>query len=188
MALSNLASTADLPPAWQPSPRAARALDVASAAIRDAADGPISAATGTITTPAPGGSLLSLPGPVRDVAAVTIAGEPVDDWSNLGHGLWRARGWGRTHAAVAVTATFGLPDVPADVSDLCVQLAVSWLQHDADGGGSLGGVTSVRIDDAAETYSSEAASAISPVFIPEVTRTWLAARFGGRGAVVMETL
>jgi hypothetical protein len=76
--------------------------------------------------------------------------------------------------------------VPADIVDLTAQLATAWLRHQSEGGGSTAGLTSARLDDAAETYSAESAGQVSPVYIPAVTRQWLAARFGG-GAMVVET-
>jgi hypothetical protein len=86
-----------------------------------------------------------------------------------------------------VTFTHGLAVVPADIVDLTCVLAKAWLDHVADGGTSTAGLKSVRIDDAAEGYTDEAAGQVSPVFIPEVTRRWLAARFSG-GVAVVETL
>lgn len=187
MTLAPLADPADLPAAWSGHTDAQKAIDAASAAIRDAAGVPISSFTGTITTDAPGGTKLALPSPIRQVTAVTLDGSPVADWRNLGDGLWRRAGWGQDHAPVTVTGTFGLTAVPADIVQLCVDLAVAWLQHQAAGGGSVAGLKSVSIDDASETYTDEAASQITPVFIPEATRGWLRARFGG-GAYVVETL
>lgn len=188
MALASLASTADLPAVWLTADDTQKALDVASAAIRDAARGPIGEVVGTVSAIAPTGRLLSLPGPVRDVTAVTIDGTAVTDYQNVISGLWRSCGWGCEPVPVLVTGTFGLPEVPADIVDLCVQLAVAWLQHRSEGGGSTAGLKSVRLDDAAEAYTDEAAGQVSPVYIPEVTHQWLAARFGGGSVVVVETL
>lgn len=189
MTLPPLAEPTDLPSAWAEHADAATALDVASSAIRDAAEGPISQVTGTVTIDAPGGTKLSLPSPVRDITAVTLDGSPVTDYRSLGDGLWRRCGWGDDHAPVTVTATFGLPEAPPDIVQLCVDLAVAWLQHRTSGGGSTAGLSSARIDDADETYTDEAAGQITPVFIPEATRRWLSARFGGTGGVaVVETI
>lgn len=163
------------------------ALAVASAAIRDAAGGPISAVASTVTVSAPSGPLLTLPGPVTGVTEVLVDGAAVTDYRVVGNGLWRRGGWGCEPVPVTVTATFGLPEVPEDIVDLCCTLAQAWLSHQAGGGGSTAGVTSVAIDDARETYSDESAAAVSPVFIPKVTREWLAARFGG-GPAVVETM
>lgn len=201
MALDSLAGVVDLPEVWQADDNAQRALDVASAAIRDAAGVPISQVTATVTIPAPMGRLLTLPAPLTAVTAVSIDGRVLTstDYRVLGNGLWRRQGWSRTcqtgwgdaydhdPAPVAVSCTFGLPESPVDVADLCVQLATAWLQHQSDGGGSTAGLTSVKLDDAAEAYTAEASGQVSPVFIPEVTRNWLARRFGG-GAFVVEML
>lgn len=188
MALASLAAVADLPTARQSDPDAQRALDVASSAIRDAAGSAIGEVVGTVEVPAPSGRLLTLPGPVRDVTAVTVDGTPVTDYRNVGNGLWRSCGWASEPVAVSVSATFGLGEVPADVADMCVQLAVAWLRHRDEGGGSTAGLKNVRIDDAAEGYTDEAAGQVSPVYIPEVTRNWLRARFGGGGVQVVESL
>lgn len=189
MALTPLAAVADLPSAWQSHPDASRALLVASAAIRDAAGSAISEQTVTVTLNAPKGTLLSLPSPVTEVTAVTVDGIALneDDYEVLSNGLWRHCGWGYAPVPVSVTFTFGLAAVPDDVADLACQLAASWLSHNDLGGGSTAGLLSARIDDAAETYSDESAGQVSPVYLPEITRNWLAARFGG-GVHVVETL
>lgn len=188
MPLASLAVPADLPAAWSGHNDAQKALDAASSALRDAAGAPISPFTGTVTTDAPGGTKISLPKPVRAVTAVTVDGHAVNDYRNLGDGLWRRCGWGDDHAPVTVTGTFGTAEVPPDIVELCVNLAVAWLEHRSTGGGSTAGLQSVRLDDAAETYTDEAAGQITPLFIPAVTRQWLQARFGLGGVVVVETL
>lgn len=189
MALDSLATTADLPTAWQADAKAARALAVASAAVRDAAGVPISQVTATITTPAPtSGQVLGLPGPITAVTSVLVDGTAVTGYQNLGNGLWLRGGWACEPVPVSVTATFGLTEVPADIVDLTCTLAVAWLQHQADGGGgSTAGLKAAAIDDASETYTDEAAGQVSPVYIPEATRRWLSARFSG-GAFVVEML
>lgn len=187
MALASLATAADLPTTLAGHADASRALAVASAAIRDAAGVPITETTATVTLPAPLGDLLRLPGPVRSVATVTLDGTAVAEYQTLTEGLWRHGGWGCAPVPVSVTYTFGLAETPEDIKDLCVQLAVAWLRHSDEGGGSTAGLKSVRIDDAAEAYTEEAAGQVSPVFIPRETREWLRARFSG-GVAVVETL
>jgi hypothetical protein len=157
---------------------------IASAAIRDAAGSSITQLTSTVQVSGGRSNLLGLPGPVRSVASVALEGVVVTDYEVLPNGLWRSCGWGSTPAPVTVTYTHGLATAPADIADLACQLAVAWLAHTAEGGGSTAGLTSVRLDDAAETYSDESAGQVSPVYIPEVTRQWLAGRFGGGPAVV----
>jgi hypothetical protein len=184
-----LATTADLSARGITTGSMTVALDVASAAIRDAAGATISRATSTVVVNASRGNLLSLPGPVISVASVLLDGDAVDadDYEVLPNGLWSHCGWGVAPVPVTVTYTHGLAAVPVDIVDLTCVLAKAWLDHVAAGAGSVAGLTSARIDDAAETYSDEAAGQVSPVYLPEVTRNWLAGRFGG-GAVVVATL
>lgn len=185
MTLPTLAVEADLPSGSVGNLQ--RALEVASSAIRDAAGVAISRATATVHTTNTRGHLLPLPGPIISVSEVKVDGVEVGDYVIEGNALWRGRGWGHTPSPVEVTYTFGYDPVPADIVDMCCSLAVAWLQHQADGGGSLAGVRDVRLDDASESYTAEASGQVSPVFIPAVTRRWLAARFGG-GVHVVETL
>lgn len=185
MALTPLAAEADLPAGTTGD--LARALKVASAAIRDAAGVPISEVTATVVVNAGSGHLLGLPGPITAVDTVLFDGTETTDFIAQPNGLWRGCGWGHTPVPVTVTYTFGLAEVPDDIVDLTCQLALAWLQHQATGGGSTAGVSSARVDDAAETYTDEASGQVSPIFIPEVTRTWLARRFGG-GVEVVEFL
>lgn len=187
MSLAPLATVADLPTVWRDHPDASRALGVASAAIRDAAQVPISAHTATVRLAASSGPLLALPGPVTAVDTVLLDGTEVTDYEWLVNGLWRRGGWGCEPVPVTVTYTFGLTAVPDDIVDMTVQLAVAWLLHSEEGGGSTAGLKSARLDDAAEAYTDESAGQVSPVFIPDATRNWLARRFGG-GVVVVETL
>lgn len=189
MALTPLADTTDLPTAWQDHASAARALLVASASVRDAAGVAISEETSAVVVTGGRGNLLGLPGPVTAVSAVLLDGDAVDadDYEVLPNGLWRRCGWGDDPVPVTVTYTHGLASVPDDIVDLTCQLAVAWLNHQSEGGGSTAGLKSVKIDDAAESYTDESAGQVSPVFIPDVTRQWLAARFGG-GVQVVSTL
>lgn len=189
MALDPLAVTADLPTVWQSNPDAARALLVASAAIRDAAGVSIGAETSTVVVNGGTGNILGLPGPVTAVASVSLDGTTLaaTEYEVLPNGLWRHCGWGRCPVPVTVTYTHGLAAVPDDIVDLTCQLAVAWLAHQEMGGGSTAGLTAAAIDDARETYNDESAGQITPVYIPAMTRQWLAARFGG-GVGVVSTL
>lgn len=191
MALAPLASTTDLSDRGISTGNMAKALDVASAAIRDAAGSAISEETATVVVNGGRGNLLGLPGPVTAVTSVTVDGTALsaDEYEVLPNGLWRFCGWmicGRP-VPVTVVYTFGLATVPDDIVDLTCLLAKAWLDHVASGGSSTAGIASARVDDAAETYTAEGAGQVSPVFIPEVTRTWLSRRFGG-GVEVVETL
>jgi hypothetical protein len=189
MTLGPLASTTDLSARGVTTGALAVALDVASSAIRDAAGATISSVTSTVSVNANRGNLLQLPGPITAVAAVAIDGCTLSatEYEILPNGLWRKCGWGTAPVPVVVTYTHGLATVPNDIVDLTCQFAIAWLRHTASGGGSSAGLSSVKIDDAAEAYTEEAAGQVSPVYIPEVTRRWLAARFGG-GVQVVETL
>lgn len=185
MALTSLATTTDLGVTGSD---AERALTVASAVIREAAGSAISAVTGTVVVPAPSsGTVLALPGPITAVTAVLVDGVAVTDYENVSYGLWRRGGWADSPVPVSVTGTFGLAEVPADIVDLCCVLAKSWLEHKASGGASVAGLKSIRLDDAAEGYTDEAAGQVTPVFLPVATREWLATRFGG-GVHIVETL
>lgn len=187
MALAPLATTADLTDRGVSSGNMSVALAVASDLVRDAAGSAISQKTSTVTVPAPGSNILRLPGPVISVASVALDGQAVTDHEVLPDGLWRRCGWGNYPVPVTVTYTHGLAEVPADIVDLTCQLAIAWLQHAADGGGSTAGLSMAAVDDMRETYTEEGSAQVSPVFIPELTRDWLAARFGSTAAVV-ETL
>lgn len=191
MALDPLASTTDLSDRGVTTGNLDRALAVASAAVRAAAGSAISEQTSTVVVNAGGGNLLQIPGPVTAVTSVSVDGTALvaDDYEVLPNGLWRHCGWtvcGRP-VPVTITYTHGLAAVPDDIVDLTCMLAKAWLDHIAAGGGSVAGLKSARLDDAAEGYSDEAAGQVSPVFIPEATRTWLARRFGG-GVEVVEFL
>ena len=182
-ALAPLATAADLSARGVTNPRATTALAVASAAVRDAAGAVISQTTSTLTLRGHGETFLTLPGPVTAVTAASIAGVEVTEFEIELDGLHLDRGWSHGED-IAVTFTHGLATVPADIVDLTCQLAIAWLNHTEAGGGSTAGLTSVRLDDAAESYSDEAAGQITPVFIPEVTRQHLRARFGTSAQVV----
>lgn len=184
MALAPLATTADLSARGITEGELTTALSVASAAVREAADAVISQTTSTLTFPARHATFLPLPKPVTAVSDATVGGVAIDGYEIEPDGLYLCRGWGS--GGVSITFTHGLAEVPADIVDLTCNLAKAWLDHSATGGGSTAGLTSVRLDDAAEGYSDESAGQISPVYIPEVTRRWLRARFGS-GAEVVST-
>jgi len=191
MALAPLATVADLSDRGATTGALDVALAVASDVVRDAAGCAISEETSTVVVNAGRGNILGLPGPVRSVALVSVEGAAVSatDYETLPNGLWRHCGWSVCGRPVPVTVTYthGLPEVPADIVDLTCQLAIAWLNHAAEGGGSTAGLESVKLDDAAESYSEESAGQVSPVYLPELTRQWLASRFGA-GVAVVETL
>lgn len=184
MALAPLATVADLADRGILDGYREVALKVASAAVREAADAVISQTTTTMTLTARHDTHLALPGPITAVSSITMAGAAVTGYTIEPDGLTYCRGWGSGN--VVVTFTHGLAEVPDDIVDLTCSLAKAWLDHVAAGGGSIAGLASVRLDDAAESYTDEAAGQVSPVFIPAITRTHLRARFGG-GAKVVST-
>lgn len=184
MALEPLATMADLSDRGILDGHRAAALKVASAAVREAADAVISQTVSTMTITARHDTHLPLPGPIAAVSSITIGGAAVTGFSIEPDGLTYYRGWGL--GDVTVTFTHGLVEVPADIVDLTCNLAKAWLDHVAAGSGTTAGLKSVRLDDAAEDYDAESAGQVSPVYIPEITRRHLRARFGG-GAKVVST-
>ncbi|MGW1221459.1 hypothetical protein ACWD6O_13740 [Streptomyces californicus] len=164
-------------------------LEVASAAVRDAAGCPISQTTSTVTLEGEPDTRLRLPGPpVTAVATVLLEGAPVTDWRLTGGRLWRAAGWatGSGPTDVTVTYTHGLPAVPADIIDLVCRIAAAALishRSEDDGTGiAAADIRSERIGDYAVTYGDD--GLISDMELPDYLRERLAARFGGGAELV----
>lgn len=164
-------------------------LDVASAAVRQAAGTPISQVTSTVGVEPDDSAWLSLPGPpVTAVASVQIDGEAVTDWRLRSGRLWRAVGWSPTFepSQVTVTYTHGLPTVPADIVDLVCRIAAAALvAYRAETGGTglaAQDVRAERIGDYAVTYGDD--GRITEMELPDYLRARLAARFGSGVAVV----
>lgn len=164
-------------------------LEVASAAVRDAAGAPITQTTSTITLEGEPDQRLRLPGPpVTAVSAVEVDGQPVTDWRLRSSALWRAAGWspGCDPSEVTVTYTHGLPVVPADIVDLVCRIAAAALvaYRAEDGGTGLAAqdVRAERIGDYSVTYGDD--GRITEMELPDYLRKRLAARFGGGAAVV----
>lgn len=156
-------------------------LNAASWIIREAAGSIISQVTSTITVPAPDGTWLPLPGPVASVTSVEIEGDAITDWKLVGGRLWRRHGWRRNcePADALVTLTHGYAEVPADIVNLCADLAKLGIQAAAQPAVPANVVSvSYSIDDYTERlqYSNEARTAME---LPDVTKAWLAQRFGG---------
>lgn len=198
MALDPLATVADLAArgltvaAGQETTVAETYLDVASAAVRDGAEVPISQTTSTVTLEGPDTSQwLTLPGPpIISVASVEIDGEAVTDYRLRSHRLWRACGWSPTcePSEVEVVQTHGLTPVPADIVDLVCRIAAAALadyRADTEGAGlAAGDVRSERIGDYAVTYGGH--GLITTMELPDYLRERLAARFGG-GATLLRS-
>lgn len=193
MALASLASTGDLSDRGIDTSDATLAetmLDVASAAVRQAAGSPISETESTVVLYAWGDSLLHLPGlPVQTVATVEIDGTATTDFRFVGTALWRASGWGCSSepADVEVTMTHGLSEVPADIVDLVCNLAAAGQAEAASmaaGGAFDPRVVVESIDDYRVQYAEGAAAVASVFDLPTGTRARLRARFGGGASVV----
>lgn len=167
-------------------------LDVASSVIRDAAGSTISEETSTASILAPQGRWLTLPGPVTTVTTVLIDGEADSDWKFVGGMLWRAGGWAQCEPVnVTVTFTHGYTEVPADIVNLCADLAKLGIEASSDEPGTSSVLpasavsASYSIDDYTERiqYAEEARSLME---LADVTKAWLAARFGGGVYVTSE--
>lgn len=194
MALAPLATTADLEARGltvDPSETAVVTvyLDVASAAVREAAGCPISQTISTIGLEGPPTAWLQLPGPpVVAVTTVTLDGTAVMDWRLSSGQLWRACGWSSDCGPSEVTVgyTHGLATVPADIVDLVCRIAAAALvayRAQADGSGlAAGDIRQERIGDYSVTYGGE--GLITEMELPDYLRDRLAARFGGGASMV----
>lgn len=157
-------------------------LAVSSSVIREAAGSTISQATSTVSVLAPEGRWLTLPGPVTAVASVLIDGVAVADWKLVGGMLWRRCGWRNwcgEPVDVTVEFTHGYAVVPADIVNLCVDLVKLGLDGVDDEPVAAGVVAvSSTIDDYTERiqYAEKARTLLE---LPDLTKAWLASRFGG---------
>ena len=189
--LAALATAADLAnalPDDQPLPDGDldHALAVASYLVREAAGSAISSVTSTVTLPAPWGEFLYLPKPITAVTSVAVEGAAVTGYKIRVDHLYLKAGWANQDGDdVEVTFTHGYATVPGDVVDLTVQIALEWLAYSNEGGGSTAGIQSVKIDDAAETYTVEHAARLYPVYVPDQTAIDLRRRFGAGGPAVV---
>ncbi|MFX4294099.1 hypothetical protein [Streptomyces bohaiensis] len=196
MSLPPLATVTDLadlgmPVSDEEAGPAGRFLAAASAAIREAAGGPIGQTVSTVTLAGSRGGWLALPGPpVTAVSAVDVDDEPVDDGTYRVHpgGLLRPAGWGGDMATVTVTYTHGLPEVPADIVLLVCRIAAATLlalRAEPDGAGlAVRRITQERIGDYAVTY--DRASGVTEMELPEVLQAQLRSRFGGGAGMVSQ--
>lgn len=164
-------------------------LEVASAAVREAAGVPISETTSTVDLEGVPTQWLHLPGPpVTAVDTVELDGEAVTDWRLRSGQLWRAGGWspGCEPSEVTVTYTHGLPSVPADIVDLVCRIAAATLlawRAETDGSGlAARDVRAERIGDYSVTYGDD--GRITEMELPDYLRERLAARFGGGAALL----
>lgn len=164
-------------------------LDAASSVIREAAGSMISEETSTVSVMAPEGRWLTLPGPVTAVASVLLDGVAVGDWKFVGGMLWRRCGWSAFACEpleATVTFTHGLAVVPADIVNLCADLAKLGIEAAFQDGRPASLVsTTTTIDDYTET-SQYASNARTLMELPTETQEWLAQRFGGGTYVTSE--
>ena len=164
-------------------------LGVASATIRGAAGSPISETLSTVSLVAWRGSeLLRLPGlPVQHVSAVVVDGAPLTGFVLDGDRLWSRFGWGdwRCPVTVTITYTHGLPEVPADITDLVCSFAAAGMHAASDGGyAARSGLIAERIDDYSVQYAQGADAVANVMEVPSRTRTMLRARFGASAGTV----
>ncbi len=190
MALLPLATPADLATRGVDVTNTDLALEMlaaASDAVRDAAGAPISRVTSTATLEGGRERRLRLPaGPVHEVTAVLLDGEPVTDWRLVSGSLWRASGWARLEPVlVDVTYDHGYDPVPADIVELVCDFATAGILN--AGTGSHAGLTgdSERIDDYSHwrQFAAGDEATASAMEVPAGTRAMLRRRFGG-GAYV----
>jgi hypothetical protein len=170
-------------------PLADTMLGAVSDAVRDAAGCPISETTSTIRYDGwLGEKYLQLAGqPVTEVTEVTIDGDVVTDWRlTAGGRLWRCAGWGvdAGPADVQVTQKHGLTVIPADIVDLVCQMAAAGIAAANEGYLSHAGIAGEQTPEYSVTYTTGEDAINAAMDLPERTRTWLAARFGGSASVV----
>lgn len=187
MALPNLASASDL--AARDVTASTVMLAVASSIVRGAAGSPILETDSTVTLTGWGERVLRLPGlPVTAVASVEVDGTAlaataykfIDNAS-----LWRACGWGyeTEPASVEVTMTHGFAEVPEQIKQLVIDLAVAG-ETAAETGAIDPRIASERIDDYTVTFVTGAEAVATAMELPKATRAWLRSAFGGGAGVV----
>lgn len=170
---------------------ATRYLEVASAAIRQAARVPITQVTSTVEIEGTIDQWLRPPGvPVISVGTVAIDDVVKTDYVLRSGQLWRAWGWSDWFTPSLVTLTdlvAGLPDTPIDIVDLACRMVVSALvaqRSSPDGSGlaTTGTVRQETLGDYSVTYASS--GMITEMQLPSSLAEQLAARFGGGVSVV----
>lgn len=188
MALPDLAASADLT-ARGVTPTSVHTvmLAVASSMVRAAAGSPILENDSVVMLTGWGGRTLDLPGlPVQSVATVEIDGVAVTDFKLTDSSrLWRLCEWGGVDEPVdiEVTMTHGLPTVPKYIVQLVCDLAIAGANA-ATAGAHDPRVIAEKIDDYSVTFAQGAEAVASAVELPEATRRWLRAQFGGGVGVV----
>lgn len=170
-------------------------LDAASAAIRDAAGSTISLETSTITIPGSSEEYLLLPGLVRSVTSISVDGTALTtgDYTVVGSQVWRFGGWQSRLTSetsfflpadryrpglVTVTYVHGYTEVPADIVDLCCDLATAGLLGNPSAADPR--VTSESVDDYRVGFATGDDAVASVFELPERTKAWLRQRFGSQ--------
>lgn len=206
MALPDLAGTDDLDArgiTWaDEAVEVTTLLTEASAIVREAAGVPILRTTSTVTLEGHWDDpWLSLPGqPVVDVTSVTIDGTAVTDWRLASGQLWRRARWATDDgpAAVEVTMTHGLTEVPADIVGLVCSMVAAGLKamRETDDGTGLA-ARDPSIQSTSESVASYSTSttyatgrdagdtAPTAMALPRSTRDALRRRFGGGARVLV---
>lgn len=175
-------------------------LAAASSVIREAAGSTISQETSTVKVLAPDGRWLTLPGPVTDVTTVLLDGVAFADWKFISGMLWHPWGWSYgtytyqrpfrhdicVPVEVTVTYTHGYAEVPADIVNLCADLAKLGIEAAGQESIPANVVSSASsIDDYIERlqYTDQVRTVME---LPDVTKAWLAQRFGSGVYVTSE--
>lgn len=191
MALPDLASGSDLSARGiTPTSVHTVMLAVASSLVRAAAGSPILETDSTVTLWAfDGGQWLDLPGaPVTAVASVTVDGVllDADTYKLVGNRLWRCIPWGdecREPPTIVVALTHGLVEVPAHIVQLVCDLAILGASAAADGAHDPR-IIAEQVDDYKVQWAPGSETVSSAMEIPQLTRRWLRAQFGGGIAMV----
>lgn len=172
-------------------------LDAASAAIREAAGTPITLTTSTVVVPGGCEEFLTLPGTVREITSVTVRDTVLtaDDYTVVGNQLWRFGGWlsrltnetsfflpadQSRPTLITVTYTHGLDEAPADIVDLCCDLATAGM---LSSGPADPRVASEAVDDYRVSFNTGGEAAASVFELPERTKASLRQRFGSQAFV-----
>lgn len=162
-------------------------LDSVSSAVRDAAGGPITKTTVTVTLPGTQEQFLPLLGsPIRSVDRVVVGGSeiPLTHVKLRDGKLWHAQGWRGQHVDVEVTYTFGFDETPKDIVKLVATLVAAGINEAAQGVGERRGLSYVRIDDYQEGYTQGDSEVLDLTEIPQRTKDALRARFSAGSAYV----
>lgn len=159
-------------------------LDSVSSSVREAAGTPITIAEATIIREGTWDQNLLLPGaPIRAISEVLLDGKPLTDWRLRQNRLWRSQGWTDSRSEVEITYTYGLDKPPADIVKLVATFVAAGLNEAEDGVGSRRGLSSVRIDDASESYTRGDDEIVDLTELPQRVKDSLAERFSGSAFV-----